>query len=118
MDEYAKAQAQFFELKKVLTEKLTSLGFTVKSESTTGLAPSIDFEKGGFLVKLAYDYRDRMLFLDTSKDDKATGRASFSMDKGMQTTFFTKLNEILAAEGLKVEIPAAGGFLSRLFGKK
>ena len=119
MDDYGKAQAQFFGLKKVLTEKLTALGFTVKAESTTGLAPSIDFEKGGFLVKLSYDYRDRMLFLDTSKADKAAGKASFSMGKGMETTFFNKLNELLAPEGLKVEAPAkSSGFLSKLFGKK
>jgi hypothetical protein len=111
-------QAQYFELKKVLTEKLTALGFTVKSVSTQGLAPSIDFEKDGFLVELGFDLRERTLSLDTSKDDKSTGSAYFSSGKGAETAFFTKLNELLATEGLKVEVPTTGGFLSKLFGKK
>ena len=118
MDDYAKGQALYFELKEALTKKLTALGFTVKSESTTGLAPGIDFEKGGFLVKLGLDYREKTLTLNTSKDGKSTGSAYISTGKGAETTVFTKLNELLAAEGLKVEIPAAGGFLSKLFGKK
>jgi hypothetical protein len=112
-------QKQYFELKTVLTEKLTGLGFTVKSESTKGLGGSIDFEKDGFLVELVFDLRDRMLFLDTSKDSQPTGKASFSTGKGLETTFFTKLNEILATQGLEVEVPTkSGGFLSKLFGKK
>ena len=112
-------QKQYFELKTVLTEKLTNLGFTVKSERTKGLGGSIDFEKDDFLVELVFDLRDRMLFLDTSKDGEPTGKASFSTGKGLEATFFTKLNEILAPQGFKVEIPAkSGSFLSKLFGKK
>ena len=112
-------QKQFFELKTVLTEQLANLGFTVKSESTKGLGGSIEFEKDDLLIKLVHDLRDRMLFLDTSKDGKPTGKASFSTGKGLETTFFTRLNEFLAKQGLEVEAPTkSGGFLSKLFGKK
>ena len=110
-------QAQYFELKKVLTEKLTALGFTVGAVSTQGLIPSIDFEKDGFQVKLGFDLRERTLSLDTSNGDKSTGRAYISSGKGAETALFTKLNELLAPEGLKVEAPTAGGLLSKLFGK-
>ena len=112
------AQSQYFELKKVLTEKLTALGFTVKSISTQGLAPSIDFEKDGFLVKLGFDLRDRRLTLDTSKEGQSTGSTHVPSGKDAEKAFFTKLNELLATEGLEVEAPTKGGFLSKLFGKK
>ena len=111
-------QAQYFELKKILTEKLTALGFTVGSVSTQGLAPSIAFEKDGFQVKLGFDLRDRRLTLDTSKDGQSTGSTHVSSGKGAETALFTKLNEFLATESLKVEAPTTGGFLSKLFGKK
>ena len=74
MDDRVKDQKQYFELKTVLTEQLTKLGFTVKSESTKGLGGGIDFEKDGFLVELVYDLRDRMLFLETSKDSTSFRR--------------------------------------------
>ena len=118
MSDRVNDQKQYFELKTFLTEQLTKLGFAVKSERTKGLGGSIEFEKDDFLIKLVYDLRDQMLFLDTSKDGKPTGKASFSTGKGLETTFFPKLNEILATQGLEIEIPTkSGGILSKLFGK-
>jgi hypothetical protein len=111
-------QAQYFELKKVLTEKLTALGFTVGAISTQGLAPSIAFEKDGFQVTLGFDLRDRRLTLDTRKDGQRTGSTHVPSGKGAEAALFTKLNELLATEGLQVEVPVKGGFLSKLFGKK
>lgn len=119
MSDRVNDQKQYSALKTVLTEQLTRLGFGVKSESTRGLGGSIEFEKDDFLIKLVHDLRDQMLFLDTSKNGERTGKASFSTGKGLESNFFTKLNEILAAQGLEVEVPTkSGGFLSKLFGKK
>jgi hypothetical protein len=113
---------QYHEYKQILKEKLEALGFTTQPEDTAGLGRSLAFVKDGFQVHLVYDLRDKLVTLQASNDGKLAGRAYFYDAASIKKDFFVKLNEILAPQGLQVEIPAAvaksGGFLSKLFGKK
>ena len=114
-------EKQYYEYKKVLTETLTALGFAAQPEDTKGLGRSIDFVKDGFQLSLIFDLRDQMLFLQARKDGKSAGHATIS-SRDSTKDFEKKLNEILAPQGMQVEIPAvvakSGGLLSKLFGKK